>query len=258
MRLAGRLVPTSQVTRDERDRMFALMDQHYERMARGTFEADLDEKHWVIQLLEPETGALCGFSTQMLLEVAAAGRPVRALFSGDTIIARDRWGDSALARVWGHLALSLIDAFPETELYWFLISKGYKTHRFLPVFFHEFYPRYDVPTPAWAKEVLDALSRHKYPARYDAAAGVVRAERSQYYLRKGVADITSERARDPHIRFFAERNPGHVWGDELCCLAPLTRGNFTPAAYRVIGSEAVIVGLPEAFGRAGLPARLGA
>jgi hypothetical protein len=255
MRLAGRLVAASQVTRDERDCMFALMDQHYEQMARAAFEADLDEKHWVIQLLDPETGTLCGFSTQMLLEVAAAGRPITALFSGDTIIARDRWGDSALAHVWGHLALSLIDAFPETDLYWFLISKGYRTYRFLPVFFHEFYPRHDVPTSTWAREALDALSRHKYPAQYDAAAGVVRADRSHYYLRKGVADITPERARDPHVQFFAERNPGHVWGDELCCLAPLTRANFTPAAYRVIGPEPGSVGLRESLGRAGPAAR---
>jgi hypothetical protein len=37
------------------------------------------------------------------------------------------------------------------------------------------------------------------------------------------------------VRFFIERNPGHARGDELCCLAPLTRENFTRAAYRTIG-----------------------
>src|SRR5205823_6261147 len=104
---------------------------------------------WVIQLIDPVTDALCGFSTQALLDVDVAGRrPVKALFSGDTIIDRGHWGVSALTRVWGRLALSLIDALPSTELYWFLISKGYKTYRFLPVFFREFYPRHDAPTPA--------------------------------------------------------------------------------------------------------------
>jgi len=43
------------------------------------------------------------------------------------------------------------------------------------------------------------------------------------------------------VRFFVERNPGHACGDELCCLAPLTRANFTPAAHRVIGPEPVSV-----------------
>jgi hypothetical protein len=51
--------------------------------------------------------------------------------------------------------------------------------------------------------------------------------------------VTVERLRDPHVCFFLARNPGHASGDELCCLAPLTRANFTPAAYRVIGAEPV-------------------
>jgi hypothetical protein len=216
-----------------------LMDKHFENVSADTFAADLAEKQWVILLLDPVTEALCGFSTQVVLDVVVAGRRVKGLFSGDTIVARERWGDSALARVWGRLALSLIDRLADTEMYWFLICKGYKTYRFLPVFFREFYPRYEVVTPGWAKEVIDALGRQKYPASCDFAAGVIRASSGRDRLRRGVADITAERLRDPHVRFFAERNPGHADGDELCCLAPLTRANFTPAAYRVIGPDRV-------------------
>lgn len=242
MRLRGRLVPVTALSRQQRDTMFDLMDQHYDNMSPSTFAADLDEKQWVILLLDPHTEVLCGFSTQMLLEVAVAGRPIKALFSGDTIVARDRWGDNALASLWGRLALSLIDQFPDTELYWFLLSKGYKTYRFLPLFFHEFYPRQDAATPAWAKEILDALGRKKYPAAYDPTAHVVRASAQKDRLRAGVAAVTAERLRDPHVRFFVASNPGHARGEELCCLAPLTRGNFTSAAYRVISAEPVAVG----------------
>jgi hypothetical protein len=237
MRLKGLLVPPAALTGAQRAEMFALLDRHYENVTRAGFAADLDEKQWVILLLDPATEALCGFSTQRLLDVEVAGRPVRALFSGDTIVARDRWGDGTLAHVWGRLALALIDGAPEAELYWFLISKGYKTYRFLPLFFREFYPRHDLPTPVWAREVIDALARHKFPGAYDRGAGVVRAGPGKDRLRCGVADLGPERLRDPHVRFFAERNPGHVDGDELCCLAPLTRANFTAAAYRVIGPE---------------------
>jgi hypothetical protein len=239
MKLNAHLVPIEGVDRWMRDAMFALMDRHYENVAPGAFAADLDEKDWVIVLTDPHTETLCGFSTQMLLNVDVAGRRVRALFSGDTIVDRDRWGDNALAHAWGHLALSLIDAHGDAELYWFLISKGYKTYRFLPLFFHEFYPRHDAPTPAWARTVLDALGSYKYPATYDPTAGVVKADHSKDRLRPGVAELTPERLRDPHVRFFAGRNPGHATGDELCCIAPLTRANFTPAAYRVIGPEPV-------------------
>ncbi len=262
MKLTARLASVGEVTPFERDEMFALMEDHYANVHRSLFEADLAEKRWVILIHEPAADRLCGFSTQTMLAAEVAGfkkgsdpldlgeqtpfrnrRPVKALFSGDTIIQRDCWGDKALSHVWGRLALALIDAHPGEELYWFLISQGYKTYRFLPIFFREFYPRHDVPTPRWAQSVLDGLAGGRYPEQYDAASGIIRANPLQYQLRAGLADVTSERLRDPHVRFFQARNPGHGRGDELCCLAPLTRENFTPAAYRVIGPEPAPAGV---------------
>jgi hypothetical protein len=189
----------------------------------------------VIQILDSASGDMRGFSTQMLLTTQVDGRPVKALFSGDTIIDKAHWGDPALSRAWGRFALSLIDQHDNCELYWFLISQGYKTYRFLPLFFHEFYPRFDRPTPDWAAEILTTLAAQKFPRDFCRQAGVVRANAVQYRLRERVADLTPARLRDRHVRFFAERNLGHAGGDELCCLAPLTRGNFTAAAHRVIG-----------------------
>jgi hypothetical protein len=238
MRLQGRVVPPSEVSREERDAMFALMDRHYENVCRSAFESDLDEKHWVIQLHDPTTGELCGFSTQMLLRLCCQGLPIAALFSGDTVIDRVHWGDQVLTHFWGRLALDLIDRHPDEELYWFLISKGYKTYRFLPVFFHHFDPHPDHPISPRHQAVLETLARSRYPRRYDPQAGVIRAAPDQDRLRPGIADLTSARLGDRFVRFFAARNPGHARGDELCCLAPLTRSNFTPAAYRVIGSPA--------------------
>jgi hypothetical protein len=233
MRLEARVVPRAELTPAQKDAMFALMQRHYDNVRRDLFEADLAEKDWVIQVSDPATGQLCGFSTQMLMQAECQGRPVTALFSGDTIIAREHWGDPALSHAWGRLALQLMDV-PGRELYWLLLSKGYKTYRFLPVFFREFYPHPERPMPPERKAVLDVLARRKYPRDYDDAAGVVRANADHDRLRAGVADVTPERLRDRFVGFFAERNPGHARGDELACLAPLTRENFTPAAYRVI------------------------
>ena len=236
MNLNGRLVSVADVTNSERDQMFSLMEACYEGMERSVFEDDLREKQWVILLEDPIHHVVCGFSTQTLLEADVEGHPTRALFSGDTIVAPEYWARNPLAQVWGQFALSLIDADRPTPLYWFLITKGYKTYRFLPVFFDEFYPRHDRPTPEWARCVIDALGRHKYPTGYDREAGIVRAGDSGCRLRSGVAGITERRLQDPHVRFFAEQNPNHTLGDELCCFAPLTRENFTTAAYRVIGA----------------------
>jgi hypothetical protein len=144
-----------------------------------------------------------------------------------------------LAQEWGRFALRLIEAFPDTDLYWFLTTKGYRTYRFLPVFFHEFYPRHDVPTPEWAGRISRAAALAKCPAHYDPHTGIIRVSQRSYRLREGVANVTAQRLRDPHVRFFVERNPRHDRGDELCCIAPLARENLTRAAYRVIGPQPV-------------------
>lgn len=235
MKLLGERVAVADLTSQERRAMLALMEQFYDNVRPEVFAADLAEKQWVIQMRHPESGALGGFSTQTLIELTCGGRPIKALFSGDTIVDRQYWGEQALMQAWGQLARSLMDGLRGEELYWFLISQGYKTYRFLPIFFHEFYPRHDVLTPPDKQHVLDALARHKYTDRYDAEAGVIRASADQYHLRPGVAEITDQRQRDPHVQFFLERNAGHARGDELCCIAPLTLANFRPAGRRFVG-----------------------
>src|SRR5690349_23459155 len=44
-----------------------------------------------------------------------------------------------------------------------------------------------------------------------------------------------QRLKDPHVSFFINANPGHVGGDELACLAELSRANLTPAGRRMVG-----------------------
>ncbi len=239
MKLDPRLVEVDDLSAEQRDHLFALMDRHYENVQRDVFEADLAEKQWVILVTDAGTQQVCGFSTQRMLEVEVEGVPVVALFSGDTIIDQAYWGDPGLARVWGQLALSLIDEYVGTELYWFLLSKGYKTYRFLPLFFREYYPRLETQTPPRIRKVLDALALQRYPEEYDPRAGIVRTSDRQYWLRRGVADVTAGRLQNPHVQFFESLNPGASQGDELCCLAPLRHENFTPAAYRVMKVEPV-------------------
>jgi hypothetical protein len=237
MKVTGQLVSAAAIVSSQRDEMFALMGSYYENVDRATFDADFDEKDWVILILDEDTNQLKGFSTQMLLHLNVAGRSIRALFSGDTIIDRNARGERGLFQVSGWLARELMEAYPDDELYWFLISKGYKTYRFLPLFYHDFYPHHDVLTPPAYTAVINALGDYKFPDAYDRNGGIVRAGPASCRLRPGVADITSDRLDDPHIRYFAERNPGHFVGDELCCIAPLTLANFTPAAYRAMGPK---------------------
>ena len=231
----GQILSVAELTPRMRDAMFTLMLRYFDGMQRNVFDADLAEKQWVIAINDPEDGRLCGFSTQMLLHTVVAGQKVRALFSGDTIVDRDHWARNPLAGLWGRFALALMQQDADCPLYWFLISKGYKTYRFLPVFFHEFYPRAGTTTPDAVLRALRSLGEAKFPTAFDPKTGIIltRCEKS-CRLRAGVAEVTSRRLADPNVRFFCERNPGHADGDELCCLAPLSRQNFTPAAWKVI------------------------
>ena len=218
----------------DREQMLVLMQTYYEGVSSRDFHRDLSEKHWVITLRAP-SGEICGFSTQVLLQVPGQFDSL-TLFSGDTIIAAAYRGRNDLAGLWGRLALEQIDLFPGKKLYWFLISKGYKTYRYLSLFFREFYPRHGVVTPPEFSNLINALAERKFGDRFDATQGIVRATEHGCHLRAEVAPVLSHRLRDPDVAFFVESNPGHALGDELCCLAPLHRQNFTSVAYRVIAA----------------------
>ena len=222
-----------------RDAMYALMRLCYHGVRRQAFDADLAEKHWVIELADSATGELLGFSTQMLLPLHVEGQNVLTLFSGDTVVAPAARNSPALALAWGRLAFRLLSLYPHECLYWFLITKGYRTYRFLPVYFRDFYPRFDAATPVFETSLLDALGEYKFGQAYDRTSRVVRATAGSYRLRHGADELTAERLADPHVRFFAARNPGHAAGDELCCLAPLRDDNFSRVARRLITSHSL-------------------
>jgi hypothetical protein len=205
--------------------MYELMCAHYEGVSEPQFLADLQAKQWVILLFD--RGALCGFSTQVLFDHSRLGQPVKILFSGDTIIDRNHWGSLALPVAWGRLMLSLQAASSDTGLYWLLTSKGYKTYRFLPVFFREFYPCCTRETPAFEKALLTSVALAKFGKRFDPTNGILRAERGGQRLQEGIAEIDDKRLRDPHVAFFQKMNPGHRRGDELVCLTRFHPDNLT-------------------------------
>jgi hypothetical protein len=233
-KLKGKVIPISELSDMERERMFELMRENYDCVEEETFRRDLAEKSDVILLRDNQDQQIQGFSTLMVLEGLVGGNTVKALFSGDTIIEETYWGDSRLEHLWGRYAFSLIDKNSNTPLFWFLMSKGYKTYRFLPVFFNDFYPRYDRPTPAYEQEVMDTFARKKFPLNYDAKRGLIVFDGQKDRLKQGLADIDERRMRDPNIRYFIERNPGWQKGDELCCITPLRKTNFNRMALRMI------------------------
>ena len=232
--LTGEVRPVEGLSTGEIGEMFALMGRYFSNVSRSNFERDLLEKDWCI-LLTDASGRVKGFSTMMLVRTVVDERPVAAVYSGDTIVDPEHWGESILSRLWSGQAFDLASRIPEEPVYWFLLSSGYKTYRFLTTFFEEFYPTYERQTPPEAKRVMEALAHAKFPGRFDPVAGVVYPENAAP-LRSGVADVTEKRLADPHVAFFVSANPGHARGDELVCLTVLAPENLTPAGRRMLGS----------------------
>ena len=96
-RLKARTVPVSALDAPLRDEMYALFARYYADTERERFERDLSDKDEVILLEDAAHGTLQGFSTLKLVTLPGEdGRACRAMYSGDTVIARGYWGQSAL------------------------------------------------------------------------------------------------------------------------------------------------------------------
>lgn len=239
-KLVGSVAPRANLTGDERDSMYALLCTYFDGTRRAQFDADLAEKESVMLLRDRGTGEIQGFSTLMRLEIRVDGRDIVAFFSGDTIVAAQYWGESILSRLWSRTVFAEADIIvadrPSPQVFWFLICSGYKTFRFLPVFFRKFYPHPEWRTPDELQRILDSLGRAKFSDRYDAASGIVRLEQPMP-LRHGIADVTGQRLRDRMVAFFTSRNPGHERGDELACITEISRSNLTRAGLRMVDTH---------------------
>lgn len=213
--------------------MFSLYARHFVDARRDVFQSDLDGKNWVI-LLEGERAELVGFSTLHLYETRHRGERITVAYSGDTIVEPAAWGSPQLSSFWigtvNHLYREHANA--QGRLFWLLLVSGYRTYRFLPVFWRRFYPRFDLPTPEDTRTLIASLAGERFGDRFDPEQGIVRLGHPPI-LRDGLTGIPAGRMKDRHVAFFANRNRGHACGDELVCLTELAPENLTAAGRRM-------------------------
>jgi hypothetical protein len=232
-RLRASVVAPGALDRATRNAAFALFRAHYEGADPQRFERDLDEKQQVILLRDGATGALRGFSTVLYRPVRVGTRDAMFVFSGDTVIDRSCWGQKALQGAFAALLFRLKLRHPHRPLYWFLISKGWRTYLLMANYFPRAVPRCDRAEMPELKAVLDTLAAERFGAEYDPAAGVVRYATPHERVRDGMAPLDGSVLANPHVRFFAERNPGHARGEELACLAEIRLRDLARAAGRI-------------------------
>lgn len=207
--------------------MRGLLMEHFDGVEEGQFAADLAEKSHVLRVWKGDE--LVGFST--LLAYRREG--VNILYSGDTIMSPTCWNSPVLARGWIAMVLDLQEAMPPGRCLWLLLSAGFRTYRFLPVFWRRFWPRHDEAMPAEMMALSDAIALERFGDAFDADAGVVRFPRP-HRLRDDLAEVPEWRGDDPHIGFFLKANPGWRAGDELVCLTEIDPSNLTRAGWRMV------------------------
>jgi hypothetical protein len=216
-----------------REQMADIYLAHYEGTSRSLFNTDLDQKSEVLLLYC--AGRLVGFTTLQYYDYPWQGQNILIVYSGDTIVEPEHWGQQTLAYAWIRRMGELHKADSDRPIYWFLIVKGHRTYRFMPVFSRTFYPHWSEDRQD-LKSLADALARDKYGSAYDADSGIVTFMTSKGHLRPELALPSDVEWGKEAVRYFVKRNPGYINGHELVCLCEISESNMRPLTRRVFAA----------------------
>lgn len=123
---------------------------------------------------------------------------------------------------------------PRTPLYIAGKAFSYKSYMAISSLFTEFYPRFGTVTPAFEKSILNEFGEGIAHANevYDRETCVLKRELST--IREHVAPITADELDNPHIRFFAETNPGWRKGHQLCVIGKVTWSDLISGLFKAV------------------------
>lgn len=222
--LISKTLKISELDCSQVDRMYEVFQKYYFNAEKETFKKDLAEKDVVFLLLDNKDKQIQGFSTLKNMVIELHGKKYTTAFSGDTIIEKEYWGSGALGVAFLRYLLQQKLKNPFKPLYWFLISKGYKTYLLMANNFPVHYPRFEKATPEREASLIKAMGEALYEHRYDEQRGLIRFEESakKDALKEDVAPITIDLLKNDRISYFVKKNPEWARGDELACLAEMT------------------------------------
>ena len=219
---------------DVRHEMAALYLGMYDGSSPALFFRDLATKDEVLLVHDGRT--LVGFSTFKVFEHDWRGQRVAVVYSGDTVVAREHWGQQALAFDWISRMGAIKREHPERPLYWLLLVKGHRTFRYLPLFAKSFWPHWSIDRSD-LKPLADALAIAMFPDDYNPDSGVVEFAESRGHLKPDIATPSPAEAARDDVGFFLQRNPGYRRGHELVCVAEIEPHNMKPLTLRLFGKE---------------------
>jgi hypothetical protein len=210
--------------------IWALVDTFFE-VDRAYTEPLLRSREYIVLFRAADDPVLAGMSTFDVLPVVHQARRVVAIYSSYVLL-REAYRGLNLVQKSGFVSFLRVKLrHPLRPVLWFFDSFSIKSYLLLPRNFDTYWPRHASPTPPWEHSLMDRLARSVHGPLWQPARGV--AQRSgRERLRPGVAPLPDPDERAAEVAFFAHVNPGHVDGDVLVCLAPLSIPNWWGLARR--------------------------
>ena len=226
MKLKSNLLKISELTDTDKLAMFRLMQDVYNGENWDKFLSDMKEKNYALVLYN-EKSQIAGFTTIEIFDFE--GNII--IYSGDTVVEENSRGDIELMRAWWKFSYTVQQNNPDKSVFWLLISKGWRTYKFFPMFLKKIYPTYRYETPQEVQEFINRLALTKFGDCYK--DGIVVPEKPDM-LKSGKNDVPKRRINDADVMFFLKKNPEFYKGNELVCLAELSVANLTKAGLRLL------------------------
>lgn len=223
-KIVSSLEPVWSCTPKTKQECFELLSRHFACVTWSQFNTDFHEKQYVAVLRKD--GRLVGFSTMVTIPiVTAGGRTFYVAFSGDTAIEFEARNSLGFGITLSSFFRENISIYGDGEVWYALISKGWRTYKAMEFMFHSFVPHPAREMTILEREIVTTFGKKKYPSRLNEEALILRGLHGDQKLKEGSPDL--EVPMTELGTFFKKSNPNFAQGDELICLARLSYDNFT-------------------------------
>jgi len=228
----------SDLSEEEISVLWEIFDFTYDDVDEMKFRQDLLQKERVITLHDSKDQRILGFSTVVLSPEKRREKKVWVLFSGDTALREEAWGDRSLVTGFFLELIRFQLLHPFTPIYWLLISKGYKTYLLLTRNFPVHWPRHDAKTPKEMEDMMRSLVRSRFDSVEDKGNSIFILPPGNGKVKRGIAPLTEDLLKISDIRFFNDANPDHASGYELCCLGLVNLRLFLKMTMKILKGPA--------------------
>ncbi|MEL6673002.1 MAG: hypothetical protein AAFR61_12450 [Bacteroidota bacterium] len=165
-----------------------------------------------------KNGRIVGYNGYKVRTFRAPGflRPIMAVYLGQLFIEKAYRGSHPVQ--WSTLKIFLKHKLfrPWYKTVIWADALTYKPYLLIAKNSHSFYPNPEKPTPPAYHMLINYLGMTHYGESYNPASGTVTKQRK--LLKDHVAPIRPRLLKNPLIRFYAEKNPGHSKGNGMLVL----------------------------------------